>query len=85
MVTQILTYKPISIHRSFSQTLVLKFAALVRRVTPRPHAISSAGLLLVGLGIPFLMLLELIPATLLLGFFAFALITTGCLLLLYYI
>jgi len=85
MATRTLIYKPAMTHNSFSQTLFMICTAAIKRLTPRPHMISSTGLLLVGLGIPLLMLLELIPATIFLGFIALALIAAGSLLIVYYI
>lgn len=82
MVPQTLTYRPRLANSFFTKALILKLDALVRRVSPRPHVLSSGGLILVGLGIPVLMLLELIPVTLFLGFVGMSLITVGGLVLL---
>lgn len=85
MATRTLIYKPAMTHNSFSQTLFRICAAAIKKLTPRPHMISSAGLLLVGLGIPLLMLLELIPVSIFLGSISLALIAAGGLLIVYYI
>ncbi len=82
MASQALTYKPILARKSLTHIFLMKCASLVQRITPRPQLLSSAGLLLVGLGIPFLMLLEMVPVTLFLGFASLALIAVGGLLLL---
>ena len=85
MVPQTITYRPRPALNLFSKVFVGKLGPLTRKLTPRPHLLSSVGLLLVGLGLPFLMLLELVPITLFLGMASFALITTGGLLSLYYL
>ncbi len=85
MVPQTITYQPQLAHNVFPKVFIGKLGSLTRRLTPRPHLFSSLGLLLVGLGLPFLMLLELVPITLFLGVASFALITTGGLLFLYYL
>lgn len=85
MATRTLIYKPAMPHNSISQTLYMRCAAVIKRLTPRPHMISSTGLLLVGLGIPLLMLLELIPVSIFLGSVSLALIAAGGLLIVYYI
>jgi len=85
MVPQTITYQPRLAHNVFPKVFVGKLGSVTRRLAPRPHLISSVGLLLIGLGIPFLMLLELMPITLFLGMVSLALIATGGLLSLYYL
>ena len=85
MVPQTITYQPRPALHLFPKVFVGKLGSVTRRFAPRPHLLSSVGLLLVGLGIPMLMLLELMPITLFLGMASFALIATGGLLFLYYL
>ncbi len=85
MVPQTLIYRSRPAHSSWANKLIFTLEAIAKRLTPRPHAVSSIGLLLSGLGIPFLMLLGLLPATLFLGFVGLSLIVAGGLLVLSYI
>lgn len=85
MTTQTLAYQPVLVHHTLAETFLIKCIKFVKSLIPPRRVILSLGLLLVGLGIPIFMLLELIPATLLMGFFGLAFITIGGLLTLFYI
>ena len=83
MATQTLTYRPVLSHATWVNAILPKCSQFIKSHLPRRGVVLSVGLLLFGLGIPVLMLLELIPVTLLIGFFGFALITAGGLLTLF--
>jgi len=50
---------------------------LIEKLTPRRHMVISVGTILAGIGIPALMILKLLPASLILGFAGVALIAVG--------
>ena len=50
---------------------------IIERLMPRRCMLVSTGLILAGLSIPVLMILDVLPITLLLGFIGFALGATG--------
>ena len=77
MATQTVAYKPVLVHSMLAKSFARKFDQLFNRLIPRPRMLLSVGLLLLGLGIPFLMLIKLIPVSLLLGFMGFAFIGIG--------
>jgi hypothetical protein len=85
VTTQTLIYR--TIYQSYSPVVEF-FVGRVRRVKsllPRPCMIVSVGLLAIGLCIPFLMGLTLLPASLFLGFFGMAFACIGIVLTLYYL
>ena len=67
------TYKYISAPYVIKQ----KSATLVPKHRPRRCMVFSVGMMLAGLGVPFLMAIGLLPITLLLGFIGLALTATG--------
>jgi len=58
--------------------------ALIDRLVPRRSMVISVGMIVAGIGIPTLMLFQLLPASLLLGFTGVALIAVGGVLTLFY-
>ncbi len=84
MAIRTLTYPHTTVHRSIIRPYLMKLYEWVSCHTPRPHMLLSVGLLLLGLFIPFLMLLEIIPTSLFFGFIGFALTFSGGILALYY-
>jgi len=85
MATQTVAYKPVVVHSTLTKAFARKFDKLFKRFIPRPCMFLSVGLLLIGLGIPFLMLIELLTASLLLGFIGLAFIGAGGILTLYFL
>ncbi len=85
MATRSITYKPAVDFPALTKSYTRKFAELFKRLLPRPRTILSVGLLLTGLGIPFLMAIKLIPASFLLGFVGLAFMIIGGVLSLFYI
>ncbi len=84
MATKAITYKPRLANNAFGKALDVNFDKWISRLVPRPCMLVSMGLILAGLCIALLMLLEFIPASLLLGFVGLALIATGGVLVLVY-
>ena len=78
MATLTYSYKPRLAHNVFVKTGVKLFEIH----KPRRCMLVSMGSILAGLGFPLLMVLELLPVTLLLGFVGLALTATGSLLVL---
>ena len=67
------TYKPFLVRIGF-----FKISDVIpTRLLPRRCMLVSVGLVLAGLGIPLLIVLQLLPASLLLGFMGFALSSIG--------
>ena len=85
MTTQTLIYRSTYLTSSLAKDLAVDGRKLVKSLLPRPCMIVSGGLLIAGLGIPFLMGLALIPATLFLGFLGLISTCTGIVLTLYYL
>ncbi len=85
MATQTVAYKPVVFRSTLTKSFARKFDELFRRFIPRPCMILSVGLVLIGLGIPFLMLIDLLPTSLLLGFVGLAFIGIGGSLTLYFV
>ncbi len=85
MVPQTFTYKPQLTYNIFVRAFTDLIDALVKRIAFNKSLFSSIGLLLVGLSIPFIMVLEVIPAMIFLGFVATALIIAGGIRVLYYL
>jgi hypothetical protein len=77
MATQTLTYKPWLQHSSLVNLIALKVVGFFYKIRPRPYMLLSVGMFLFGLAIPLFMLVELLPASLLLGFTGLGLITIG--------
>ncbi len=84
MATQTVAYKPVVFRSMLTKSFVRKLDELFKRFMPRPCMILSVGLLLIGLGIPFFMLIEYIPTSLFLGFVGLAFIGIGGSLTLYF-
>jgi hypothetical protein len=84
MAIRTLTYPRTTVHRSIIRPYLMKLEEWISCHTPRPCMILSVGLLLLGLFVPLLMLLEIIPSSLLFGFFGFALTFSGGVMALYY-
>jgi hypothetical protein len=80
MTTLFQTYKPVAMHIAFAN----KHDEFIERLRPRRCMVVSVGLILAGMSIPALMILQILPATLLLGFLTLALIATGGVLVLFY-
>jgi len=59
------------------QVISQKSATFVWKNKPRRCMVYSVGLMLAGMGIPFLMAIGLLPISLLLGFIGFGLTMTG--------
>jgi hypothetical protein len=85
MAAQTITYKPVVFHPTLAKSFVRICCELFNRLLPQPSTILSVGLLLMGLGIPFLMAIDLIPTTFFLGFVGLALLGTGGILTLYFV
>ena len=85
MATQTLAYRPRLAYESFVKAFGIECHKLLKSLIPRPRMLLSAGLILVGLGIPFLMGLGLIPSSLLLDFVGLAFTGTGGVLALYFL
>jgi hypothetical protein len=73
MATLTHAYKPNLARMAF----VKKRDEVIESLVPRPCMVVSVGLILAGLGIPFLMLLQLLPVTFLLCFSGFTLTMAG--------
>ena len=58
-------------------TIAKKVDKTIEALLPRRCMVISVSLVLAGLGIPFLMVVGLLPVNLLLGFIGFALTMTG--------
>lgn len=84
MAVRTSTYPHYTVHRSIIRPYLMKLYEWVSCHTPRPHMLLSVGLLLLGLFIPLLMLLEIIPTSLFFGLIGFALTFSGGILALYY-
>lgn len=69
---------------TFANELVARCRKWVINHLPRRCMLISIGLVIAGLGIPFLMALELIPITFFLGFLGLAFTSVGSILILYY-
>ena len=68
-----------------SIAFIKKRDAFIEKIVPRPCMVVSVGLILAGWGIPLLMVVQLLPATLIFGFVGFALVATdGVLTLVFY-
>lgn len=73
MATLTHSYKPNTARIAF----VKKRDEIIENLVPRRCMVVSAGLILAGLGIPLLMVVQLLPVNFLLGFAGFALAATG--------
>ena len=85
MATQTLTYQPWLHHTSLTNVLTAKVNGFIARIAPRRSMIISVGTLLLGLAIPVFMLLEILPASLLIGFSGLGLMAIGSVLALFYL
>ena len=85
MATRSITYKPAVNYPVLAKSIARKIDEVFKRLLPRPRTVLSVGLLLTGLGIPFLMLIKLIPASFILGFVGLALIIIGGIMSLLYV
>ncbi len=68
--------------RTLRLSLIKKCDESIEKLIPRRCMVVSVSLILVGLGLPFLMVLGLLPVDLLLGFVGFSLTATGSVLML---
>jgi hypothetical protein len=66
-------YKPNVVRIVFTK----KRDALIERLMPRRCMVVSVGLIFAGMGIPALMIFELLPVSMFLGFVSLALIAVG--------
>ncbi len=66
--------------RALRLTLSKKVEETIEMLLPRRCMVVSTSLVLAGMGIPFLMVIGLLPLNLLLGFIGFILTATGCVL-----
>jgi hypothetical protein len=85
MATHTLTYKPLPQHNSLVNLIALKAEHVFYKMMPRPCMLLSGGMVLLGLAIPLFMLVEILPASLLLGFAGLGLITIGGVLCMFFI
>jgi hypothetical protein len=73
MATLTQIHKPNLVRIAF----IHKCDEFIEGLIPRRCMLVSTGMILAGLGIPLLMLLQLLPVTFLFGFAGFALAVTG--------
>jgi hypothetical protein len=85
MATQTLTYKSWLQHISLVNLIALRMENLLYKMIPRPWMLLSVGVCLLGLAIPLLMLVEILPASLLLSFTGLGLTTIGGVLYVFFI
>jgi hypothetical protein len=85
MTTQTLIYRTIYRSNSPAVEFLLKRIRWAKSFLPRPCMVVSVGLLAIGLCIPFLMGLTLLPASLIIGFLGMAFTCIGIVLTLYYL
>lgn len=85
MTTQTMTLKPTLMISLFPRELARKCIRFIRNHTPRRCMILTAGMLLVGLSIPYLIGFQFIPASLPLAFSGMGITSIGAILYLYYI
>ncbi len=74
MATLVRTYHP---PHSLRLSIANKVDATIEKLVPRRCMIVSVGLILAGMGIPFLMAIGLLPLNFLLGFLGFVLAVAG--------
>ncbi len=84
MATQSLIYRSTLAYRSYTRGISNEFTKWIIGLIPRKCMLVSVGLTLLGISIPFLMVLAVIPVTLALGFLGLVLTSVGCVLILYY-
>jgi|GEM_PF-1736532 len=77
MTTQTMTYKPWLLNKPLVNVITTKVENFLYRIMPRPKMLVSGGILLLGLAVPVFMLVELLPASLLLGFAGLGLTAIG--------
>jgi hypothetical protein len=77
MATQTLTYKPWLQQSPLVNVIILRLENYLYKIMPRPSMLISGGMFLLGLAIPLFMLLEFLPASLLLGFSGLGLTSIG--------
>ncbi len=77
MASHTITYRPLWVHSALVKVVASKVEGLARKVLPSPRLLISVCMLLIGLAIPVFMLLELLPASLLIGFGGLALTAIG--------
>jgi hypothetical protein len=80
MTTLFQSYKAYTLHIAFAN----RRDEIIERLIPRRCMLVSVGLILAGMSIPVLMVVQILPSTLLLGFLTLALIATGGVLVLFY-
>lgn len=73
MTTLAQTYKPKLAHVA----IINKRDEIIEKLMPRRCMVISVGLILAGLGIPILMMTQVLPGSLLLGFICLAVLATG--------
>lgn len=85
MATQTLTYQPWLQPTSLTKVLSAKVNGFISKIAPRRSMIISVGIVLLGLAIPVFMLLEILPASLLIGFTGLSLTAIGGVSTLFYL
>ena len=73
MATLTQTYKPATARITFAR----KFDNLLEGLLPRRRTVVPVGMLLAGLGIPALMVFNILPLSMTLGFVSLALMAVG--------
>jgi hypothetical protein len=85
MATQTLTYQPWLQPASLTKVLSAKVNGLISNIAARRSIVISVGIVLLGLAIPVFMLLELLPASLLIGFAGLGFTAIGSVFSLFYL
>ncbi len=85
MTTSTLVFRSTYVSSSRAHEFLIATTKWVKRWLPRPCMLVSGGLFLVGLSIPFLMGLTIIPSSLFLGFLGMASTCLGGVLIFYYL
>lgn len=73
MATLTQSYKPAAARIAFAR----KFDDLLERLIPRRRAVVPLGMITAGLGIPALMVFNILPLSMTLGFVSLALMAVG--------
>lgn len=73
MATLTQSYKPATVRITFAR----RFDNLLERLMPRRRTVLPLGMILAGLGIPALMVFNILPLSMTLGFVSLALMAVG--------
>jgi hypothetical protein len=84
MATQTLTYKTWLQQISLANLIALKVEEFLYKNLPRPCMLLSGGIFLLGLSVPLFMLVEILPASMLLSFTGLSLTAIGGVLSLFF-